>query len=143
MTYSQRPDELRRNAPAHNGDGTIGSALGNVAEDFSRLVRQELELAKVEVREEAAAAGRAGAMFGIAMVAALMIVVLLSFGLVYALAEVMPPGWAALIVAIIWAVVGGISYAVGRQRMRAVKVVPEKSVQSVKEDMRWLRNPTG
>jgi len=143
MTYQQRPD-VRLSGPVESrGDGrSIGSILGEVAEDFTRLVRQQLELAKVELKEEAQAAGRAGAMFGVAAVAGLMVVVLLSFGLVFALAEVMPPGWAAVIVAVLWLVVGGIAFAVGRQRLRAVKG-PEKSVQTVKEDMRWLRNPTG
>jgi len=114
-----------------------------VADDFSRLVRQQLELAKVEMKEQAVTAGRAGRMLGIAGVAGLLVLVLLSFGAVFALAEVMPPGWAALIVAVVWAVIGAVAYSVGRKRLRAISPMPQKTVQSLKEDAEWLRNPTG
>jgi len=140
MTYQDLPDGATRQS---EDSRSIGDLIGEVADDFARLVRQQLDLAKVEFKEQAVAAGRAGAMLGLAAIAGLMVLVLLSFGLVYALAEFMPPGWAALIVAALWAVIGGIAYAVGRQRLGAVKVVPEKSVETVKEDMQWLRNPTG
>jgi uncharacterized membrane protein YqjE len=114
-----------------------------VADDFQRLVRQQLELAKVELKEQAVQAGRAGAMFGVAGLAGLMTVVLVSFAVVFGLAEIMPPGWAALIVGVLWAVVGAATYGTARQRMRKLSPIPEKTVETLKEDMRWLRNPTG
>jgi len=114
-----------------------------VADDFQRLVRQQFELARVELKEQAVEAGRAGAMFGVAAVAGWMTVLLLSFALVFGLAEIMPPGWAALIVGVVWAVVGAATYALARQRLRRLSPVPEKTVETLKEDMRWLRNPTG
>ena len=114
-----------------------------MADDFQRLVRQQFELARVELKEQAVEAGRAGAMFGVAAVAGLMTVLLLSFALVFGLAEIMPPGWAALIVGVVWAVVGAATYALARQRLRRLSPVPEKTVETLKEDMRWLRNPTG
>jgi uncharacterized membrane protein YqjE len=123
-------------------DRSVGDLIGEVAADFQRLVRQQLDLAKAEVKEQAVSAGRAGAMFGVAGVAGLLVLLLLSFALVAALAEVMPPGWAGLIVAVIWVVIGAVAYRVGRQRMRAVSPVPHKTAETLKEDMQWLRNPT-
>lgn len=140
VTY-EFTDDTRRSTRLPE-DRSIGDLIGEVADDFQRLVRQQLELAKVELKEQAVSAGRAGAMFGVAAVAGLMVVVLASFALTFALAEVMPPGWAALIVAVLWVVVAAITYGIGRQRMRAVSV-PPKTVETLKEDMRWLRNPTG
>jgi uncharacterized membrane protein YqjE len=123
-------------------DPSIGELIGDVADDFARLVRQQLELAKAEVKEQATVAAKAGGMLGFAGVAGHMVLVLLSFALVFALAAVMPIGWAALIVAVIWAIIGAIAYTTGRQRLKAVSPVPEKTVQTLKEDMQWLRNPT-
>jgi hypothetical protein len=121
---------------------SVGELIGEVADDFARLVRQQLELAKAEVKEQAVIAGRASAMLGVAAVAGLMVLVLASFAVVFALSAVMPSGWAALIVAIVWAVIAAATYTTGRQRLRAVSPVPQKTVQTLKEDMQWLRNPT-
>jgi uncharacterized membrane protein YqjE len=144
MTYQEWAAGAPASQEADQSDGrTVGELISEVADDFARLTRQQLDLAKVELKEQAVAAGRAGAMLSVAAVAGLMVVVLLSFGLVYALAEVMSPGWAALIVAAVWAIVGTVAYAAGRRRLQAVKPVPEKTVETLKEDMRWLRNPTG
>jgi hypothetical protein len=52
----------------------------------------------------------------------------------------MHPAWAALIVAVIWAVVGGVLYSTGRQRLRTVSPIPRQTVETVKEDAEWLRN---
>jgi len=127
---------------AATDDRSVGELIGAVADDFGQLVRQQLELAKVELKEQAVAAGRAGSMLGVAGLAGLMVAVLASFALVFALAEVMPPGWAALIVAGLWAIAGAVAYAAGRQRLRAMTPVGQKTVETLKEDMQWLRNPT-
>jgi uncharacterized membrane protein YqjE len=121
---------------------SVGELIGDVADDFARLVRQQLELAKAEVKEQAILAARASGMLGFAGVAGHLVLVLASLAVVFGLAAVMPLGWAALIVAILWAVVGAIAYSVGRQRLRAFSPVPTKTVQTLKEDMQWLRNPT-
>ena len=121
---------------------SVSELIGEVADDFARLVRQQLELAKAEVKEQAVLAGRASAMLGVAAIAGLMVTILVSFAIVFALSAVMPSGWAALIVAIIWAVVAAAAYATGRQRLRAVSPIPQKTVQTLKEDVQWLRNPT-
>ena len=140
MTY-QRTDASA--ASRANDDRSIGDLIGEVADDFQRLVRQQLELAKVELKEQAVTAGRAGAMLGAAAVAGLLVVVLASFTLAFALGAVMPLGWATLIVAVIWAVIGAVTYQIGRQRLRTLSVTPQKTVETLKEDMQWLRNPTG
>jgi uncharacterized membrane protein YqjE len=121
---------------------SLGEVLGDLTEDFGRLVRQQIDLAKAELKEQAAATRRAAIMLGAAAVAGLLVLVLLSFALVYALAEVMPAGWAALIVGVIWAVVAAVTFSSGRQRMKNISPVPQKTVQTVKEDLQWLQNPT-
>jgi uncharacterized membrane protein YqjE len=83
---------------------SVGELIGNISDDLSRLFRQEVELAKAELKQEAAKAGKAAGMLGGAGFAGYLAVVLLSFALVFALGNVMDLGWAALIVAAIWAV---------------------------------------
>ena len=139
MTYQMSGPTRLREAD----DRSLGELVGEVATDFQRLVRQQLNLAKVELKEEAVSAGRAAAMFAVAAIAGLLVVMLLSAALVAALAEVIPPGWAALIVAVLWAIVGAVAYSRGRERLRAVSPIPQQTVQTLKEDGQWLRNPTG
>jgi len=124
------------------GETSIGQLIGDISEDLSRLFRQEVELAKSEVRIEAAKAGRAAGMLGAAGAAAYMTVVLLSFALVFGLGNVMDLGWAALIVAVIWAVVGAVLYTNGKKKLGTVSPVPRRTVETLKEDAEWLKHPT-
>lgn len=133
-------------AGTHETDGDqpgIGELIGEITGDLSRLFRQEVELAKAEVREEAKKAGKAGGMLGGAAMAAYLAIVLLSFALVFALDAVMPLGWAALIVAVIWAAIGAVLYTAGRKQLKSVDPVPRQTAETLKEDAQWLRNPTG
>ena len=122
---------------------SIGELIGDISDDLSRLFRQEVELAKAEIKQEASKAGKAAGMLGGAGFAGYLAVVLLSFALVFGLANVMDAGWAALIVAVIWAVIGAALYATGRKRLKAVDPVPRRTVDTIKEDAQWLKNPTG
>jgi hypothetical protein len=132
--------ENGRSDPA---DTSIGELIGNISNDLSQLFRQEVELAKAEVRQEAVKAGKAASMLGGAGFAGYLAVVLLSFALVFGLANVIDAGWAALIVAVIWAVVGAVLYATGRKRLKTVDPMPRRTVDTIKEDAKWLKNPTG
>jgi len=122
---------------------SIGELIGDISNDLSQLFRQEIELAKAEIKQEATKAGKAAGMLGGAGFAGYLAVVLLSFALVFGLANVMDAGWAALIVAVIWAVIGAVLYAAGRKRLKTVDPVPRRTVDTLKEDAQWLKNPTG
>ncbi|WP_250037509.1 phage holin family protein [Paractinoplanes maris] len=122
---------------------SVGEMIGNISNDLSQLFRQEVELAKVELKQEAAKAGKAGGMLGGAAFAAYLAVVLLSFALVFALDAVMPMGWAALIVAVLWAAIGGVLYVIGKNKLKTVDPMPRRTVDTLKEDAQWLKNPTG
>jgi len=136
--------------PYRNGDrveeveqASVGELIGNISNDLSQLFRQEIELAKAEVKQEATKAGKAAGMLGAAGFAGYLTVILLSFALVFALGNVMDLGWAALIVAIIWAIAGAVLYANGRKKLKTVDPVPHRTVDTMKEDAKWLKNPTG
>lgn len=124
-------------------DTSIGDLIGNISNDLSQLFRQEVELAKAEVKQEASKAGKAAGMLGAAGFAGYLVVILLSFALVAALSNVMDPGWAALIVAVIWGIVGAVLYVNGQKKLKTVDPVPHRTVDTLKEDAQWLKNPTG
>ena len=122
---------------------SVGELIGNISNDLSQLFRQEVALAKAELKQEASKAGKAAGMLGGAGFAGYLAVVLLSFALVFGLSNVMDAGWAALIVAVIWLIIGAVLYASGRKKLKTVDPVPRRTVDTIKEDAEWLKNPTG
>lgn len=123
-------------------DRALGQLIGDVANDLSTLVRKEFELARIELRDEARKAGRAGAMFGATALAAYLALLLASFAAAWGLAEVMPTGWAFLIVAVVYGIVAAVLYSRARREMRTVNPVPQQTVQTVKEDVQWAKQQT-
>jgi uncharacterized membrane protein YqjE len=121
---------------------SVGDLLGRVTSDLSTLLRQELELAKAELRQEAAKAGKAGGMLGGAGVLGHLTVAFLALALTFALGNVMDLGWAALIVAALLAVGTVVLVTRGRAQLRQINPVPQQTVETVKEDVQWARTRT-
>jgi Putative Actinobacterial Holin-X, holin superfamily III len=114
-------------------DASVGELFGHVTRDFSTLLRQELDLAKAEVKQEAVKTGKAARALGAAGFAGYMVLLFLSIALWWALANAVDPGWAALIVAVVWAVIGAVLYVAGRQRLHEIRPKPERTVDTLKE----------
>ena len=121
-------------------EASLGDLFGRMTTDVSTLIRKEMELARVEMKEEAITAGKAGGMLGVAGVAGFLAVLLLSFALAWGLAEIMPEGFAFLIVGVLWAIVAAVLASMGRKKMKQVNPVPEQTVETLKEDAQWLRD---
>jgi hypothetical protein len=120
-------------------DASLGELFADLTTDMSALMRDELTLAKVELKEEITKAGRAGGMFGGAALAGYMTIVLLSFAAAWGLAELMAVGWAFLIVAVVWGVAGTFLYLRGREQFQKVHPKPEQTIDTLKEDLRWVK----
>lgn len=118
---------------ADAGDASIGQLISEVSSDLSTLMRQELELAKAEVKAEVAKTGRAAGMLGGAGFAGYMVLLFLSISLWWGLSNVVDQGWAALIVAAAWGVIGGVLFVTGRSTLRSVNPKPERTVETVKQ----------
>jgi putative superfamily III holin-X len=112
---------------------SVGELIGEVSRDLSTLMRQELELAKVEIKSEVARTGKGVGMLGGAGFAGYMVLLFLSIALWWGLTNVMDSSWASLIVAGIWAVIAAVLFAAGRSTMRSVNPKPERTVETVKE----------
>jgi hypothetical protein len=109
---------------------SAGELIGEATRDLSVLMRQELALARAEIMAEAKKAARGWGMLGGAGFAGYMVLLFASLAVWWGLAEVMAPGWAALIVTAIWAVAGAVLYTRGRQRMREVDPKPERTAET-------------
>lgn len=130
-TYSAGPS-VETERPEVSGR-SVGDLIGEVSGDLSTLMRQELALAKAEVRQEAITAGKAAGMLGAAGFAGFMVLLFVSITAWWALANVMDEAWAALIVTVLWAVLGAVLFAVGKARLKRVHPKPERTVQTLKE----------
>jgi Putative Actinobacterial Holin-X, holin superfamily III len=115
------------------GEVSVGQLLSEVTRDLSTLMRQEMELAKAEIKQEVTKTGKGAGMLGGAGFAGYMVLLFLSIGLWWGLANVMNEAWAALIVALVWGVIGAVLYARGRAQLRAVHPKPEQTVDTLKQ----------
>jgi hypothetical protein len=116
-----------------------GELAAEVAKDMSTLVRQEVALAKTELQQEAKTAGTAFGAFGGAGFAGYFVLVFLSLAMMWALGSKMALGWAALIVAGVWAVVAAVLALLGRRKLKAFNPKPERTIETVKEDVQWAK----
>jgi uncharacterized membrane protein YqjE len=118
------------------GQRSTGQIIQDVARDLRDMVRSELRLAKAEMKETVAQAGKAAGMFGGAAVCGLFAVACFVTTCVWALSLAMPWGVAALLMAILLVCIGGALYAGGRSKMKQVNPVPERTVETLKEPLR-------
>jgi hypothetical protein len=114
--------------------------LKQLSDQTTTLVRQEIELAKLEVREKGKKAGIGAGMFGGAGVFGLYAVGALTATIILALATFLP-GWvAALIVTVIYGAIAGVLALRGKSKVKqAGPPVPEQAVATTKEDVRWVK----
>jgi uncharacterized membrane protein YqjE len=121
------------------GNASLGELFSRLTADLSKLVRDEVELAKVEINQSVQSAKTAGISMGAAGLLGLMAFVLLSFAAAWGLAEVVPAGVAFLIVGGAYGLVALALLALGRQRLKTAKPVPEQTVETLKEDVAWAK----
>jgi hypothetical protein len=120
-------------------DASLGELVGHLSSDLSDLIRSEMELARVEIRQEVTKAGRAAGMLGAGGLLAYLGLTLLAMAAAWGLAEVVEPGWAFLIVGVVVAAAAAVLIVTGRNRLQEVHPVPEETVETLKEDARWAR----
>ncbi|MGD8194572.1 phage holin family protein [Herbiconiux sp. P18] len=111
---------------------SLGDLLGEVTKDLSTLMRQELELAKAELKQSASRAGKGAGMLGGAAYAGSMTILFLSIALWWALGTLIGGGWSGVGVALLWAVVALILYVIGRRQLKEIDGAP-KTVDSLKK----------
>jgi uncharacterized membrane protein YqjE len=122
---------------------SVGELLGRVTTDLSTLMRKEVELAKVEIKEEAVKTGKASGLLAGAGAIGYLVLVFLALALMFALDAVMPTGWAALITAAVLGIIAAVLFTMGRKRLKQINPKPEQTVETLKEDVQWAKNRNG
>jgi len=120
-------------------DPSLGALVGSLSSNMSKLVRQELDLAKVEMREEAKKAGKGAGMLGGAAFAGWMAAIFLSTTVMWLLSKAMDLTLAALIVAVVWGIAAAVLALQGKKELQNVNPKPEQTVETLKEDAAWLK----
>jgi len=115
----------------------LGELLSEMGQKLQTLFSKEVELAKLEIQEQASRAGKAGALFGGMGVVGLLAAILLSFSLAYGLAGALDNRlWLGfLIVGVLYLAVAGALFAQGRKKIAQVSPVPNQTVQTLKQDV--------
>ncbi len=120
------------------------SEVTRVGEGVVTLARQELQLAKAEMGEKGKKVGAGAGLMGLAGGIALLAGGALTAFLILALDGVVANWLAALAVGVAYALIAAIVFFAGRSRVReAGPLVPEKTVDSLKEDVQWAKTQIG
>ena len=122
-------------------DRALPELMRELSEQSTALIRQEIELAKAELRQKGKAAGIGAGMFGAAGLIALFGVGALTAFLILALATAMAGWLAALIVAVVYLAAAGVAALVGKGKVdEATPPAPEQAIESTKEDVQWTKH---
>jgi Putative Actinobacterial Holin-X, holin superfamily III len=114
--------------------------LKQLSEETTRLVRQEVELAKAELTQKGRQAGTGAGLFGAAGAIGFLALAALTTCLILALDAAMPAWLAALVVAVVYGAVAAVLAVRGRAKVKqAVPPVPEQTIETVKEDVQWAK----
>jgi Putative Actinobacterial Holin-X, holin superfamily III len=129
------------NSAPHNSEPTLTQLVNGLVSDATLLLRQELALAKYEIYEEAgktkAAVASLGVGIGIAAIGGLLLIIMLVH-LLGALTEW--PLWICYgIVGGMCAIVGFVLLYKGKQRLSHIEMVPQQTIETMKENVRWLK----
>jgi uncharacterized membrane protein YqjE len=122
---------------------SIGELLKQLASETTTLVRQELDLAKAEMRDKGKKAGPGFGLIGAAGGVALLALGALTAFFVLALDGAMPNWLAALIVSVVYGAIAAVLYVRGKEKVDdAGSPAPRQTVETIKEDVQWAKHPT-
>lgn len=127
------PTRQTKGQPATD-ERPLSELFSEMSNELSALFRKEVELIKVETKDSVSQAAKAGALFGAVAVGGLFALLLLAMAAAFGLAEVMPTGFAFLIVGILFLIVAGVAFGMARKKLAEVKP-PEQAIATVKEDV--------
>lgn len=119
---------------------SLGGLIRGILTDLRTLIREEVALARVEIREQATRARAAAMSFGVAIGALAFGVTFLLIAVAIGVADLLNwPVWTGfLIVAVLLALIGFVMLSSGRKQLRDVRAVPEATVTTLKENSEWI-----
>jgi uncharacterized membrane protein YqjE len=121
---------------------SVSDVLQDILRNLQDMVRSEIRLAKVEIREEGRRAVSSSVWIAAGVVAAVSAWIFVLWALAYALGTRMPMWAATLVVAIAMAAAAAVLLMGGIRKIKRIQPIPERTVESVKENLEWMKQPT-
>jgi uncharacterized membrane protein YqjE len=118
---------------------TMAEVLQDIVANIQEIFRSEFRLAKVEIQQQTAQAARSAVPLIIGVLLGLYAFGFLLLAAVHALSLAVDPWLASLIVGVAVLAISLALVSMGRNRLKQVKVVPEKTVETVKENVQWAK----
>lgn len=125
--------------PGAGDQRSLGQIVSDVTQDLTTLIRQEMDLAKTEMKQEVAKAGKGAGLLGGAGLAGWFLLLFLSLTVMFALDEVMPIWAAALVVTLVWGVGAAALALTGKKAIQEANPQLPETQQTLKEDVQWAR----
>ena len=123
-------------------DASLGELVASATKDLSSLLRQEVELAKVEIKRDIAAAGKGAGMFGGAGFAGFLAIIFLSISAAYGISSFgVPLGCGFFAVGVIYLLAAAVLALTGKKSLKKIGA-PEKTIETLKDDAAWAKHPT-
>jgi len=123
-------------------DRSVSDVLQDILRNLQDMVRFEIRLAKTEIREEVKEAVTSSVWIAAGTVGAVSAWIFLLWTLAYALATRMPMWAATLVIAVVMTAAATMLIMGGVQRARRIQPIPERTVESVKENLEWIKQST-
>jgi uncharacterized membrane protein YqjE len=121
------------------GDRSFTDLFQDILRNLQEMIRSEVKLAQTEIREEAAKVLSSGLWLMAGGVVALLALLFVMWAIVYALALVWPIWSAVLLVAMVLLIAASILLVVGVRRVRRVRPIPERTMESMREHVEWVK----
>ena len=133
------PEEPQTTTQTNTETRSLGEIVGDISRDMSTLFKQELDLAKTEMKQEVAKVGKGAGMFGGAGLAGWFALLFLSLALTWLLDNWMNQALAALIVALLWGIAAAVLALRGKKEIKEANPQLPTTQQTLKEDVQWAK----
>jgi uncharacterized membrane protein YqjE len=121
-------------------DQSLAELLSRMTSDVGRLVSTQVELAKVEIKEEVARAGKGVGMVGGGGLAGWFALLLVSMGIAFGIGNAMESvGWGFVLVGLVYAAIAALLVLKGKQQITSATPIAEQTIETIKEDVEWAR----
>jgi hypothetical protein len=130
-------------ASSQSGNRTFSQVVQEMFNHLAEIVRSEIRLARVEVRQDLAQLTRASVFVVVGGIFALYALGFVLLGAVYALGTSMAPWLAAVLVGGAVGLLATILLLVGRTKLRQASLKPDKTISSVQENITWMKKQVG
>jgi uncharacterized membrane protein YqjE len=135
------PDRAADGRAGGSTDPALGDLFRQLAQDSATLVRQEMTLAKAELKSNVKSVARDAAMVAVGGILALVGVVVLIAFLVVAVGDALDNYWlGALVVGVLFLLVGGLLAMSSLKKLKHEEVAPARTLETLKEDKQWLQS---